>query len=378
VQVAGQLRASNNHFKIVLTTAIISCLLLGGTLGYVMSSFSNSGKIIGLEGQLANLQNQLSTTKEDIENLQKNVYLLNITTNQNSTVASQNITVAINYVQQQLSDLQTRLNSIQAQLSGANQNATAFQEQLTSVNNQLSTLEQQISRLQEAFNSTPATSVTYQNITYVTGENVSLSALFERVKESVVVVQGLVRQVDFFGRIYYSGVQGSGFVYNSSGRMLILTNNHVISGTINITVTFTSGEVYAAMLVGANPNNDFAVLSINGSRNSYKPLEIISSSTLKVGDPVVVVGTPYGLAGSMSNGIVSALNRTLTTSTQSTIGGVIQTTAPLNPGNSGGPLMNYQGQVVGIATAIAQESQGIGFAIPSDTMLEDLSQIVPI
>ncbi len=375
---AGQLRASNNHFKIVLTTAIISCLLLGGTLGYVMSSFSNSGKIIGLEGQLANLQNQLSTTKEDIENLQKNVYLLNITTNQNSTVASQNITVAINYVQQQLSDLQTRLNSIQAQLSGANQNATAFQEQLTSVNNQLSTLEQQISRLQEAFNSTPATSVTYQNITYVTGENVSLSALFERVKESVVVVQGLVRQVDFFGRIYYSGVQGSGFVYNSSGRMLILTNNHVISGTINITVTFTSGEVYAAMLVGANPNNDFAVLSINGSRNSYKPLEIISSSTLKVGDPVVVVGTPYGLAGSMSNGIVSALNRTLTTSTQSTIGGVIQTTAPLNPGNSGGPLMNYQGQVVGIATAIAQESQGIGFAIPSDTMLEDLSQIVPI
>jgi S1-C subfamily serine protease len=378
VQVAGQLRASNNHFKIVLTTAIISCLLLGGTLGYVMSSFSNSGKIIGLEGQLANLQNQLSTTKEDIENLQKNVYLLNITTNQNSTVASQNITVAINYVQQQLSDLQTRLNSIQAQLSGANQNATAFQEQLTSVNNQLSTLEQQISRLQEAFNSTPATSVTYQNITYVTGENVSLSALFERVKESVVVVQGLVRQVDFFGRIYYSGVQGSGFVYNSSGRMLILTNNHVISGTINITVTFTTGEVYAAMLVGANPNNDFAVLSINGSRNSYKPLEIISSSTLKVGDPVVVVGTPYGLAGSMSNGIVSALNRTLTTSTQSTIGGVIQTTAPLNPGNSGGPLMNYQGQVVGIATAIAQESQGIGFAIPSDTMLEDLSQIVPI
>jgi len=376
--VAGQLRASNNHFKIVLTTAIISCLLLGGTLGYVMSSFSNSGKIIGLEGQLANLQNQLSTTKEDIENLQKNVYLLNITTNQNSTVASQNITVAINYVQQQLSDLQTRLNSIQAQLSGANQNATAFQEQLTSVNNQLSTLEQQISRLQEAFNSTPATSVTYQNITYVTGENVSLSALFERVKESVVVVQGLVRQVDFFGRIYYSGVQGSGFVYNSNGRMLILTNNHVISGTINITVTFTTGEVYAAMLVGANPNNDFAVLSINGSRNSYNPLEIISSSTLKVGDPVVVVGTPYGLAGSMSNGIVSALNTTLPTSTQSTIVGVIQTTAPLNPGNSGGPLMNYQGQVVGIATAIAQESQGIGFAIPSDTMLEDLSQIVPI
>ncbi|MGD6810253.1 MAG: trypsin-like peptidase domain-containing protein [Candidatus Bathyarchaeia archaeon] len=373
---AGQSGASNNHFKVILTTAIISCLLLGGTLGHVVSSFSNSGKIIGLEGQLANLQNQLSTTKEDIENIQKNVHPLNIT-DQNSTVASQNITVAINYLQQQLSDLQTRLNSMQAQLSGANQNATAFQEQLTSMNNQLSTLQQQISRLQEALNSTPATSVTYQNITYVTGENVSLSALFERVKESVVVVQGLVRQVDFFGRTYYSGVQGSGFVYNCSGRMLVLTNNHVISGTINITVTFTTGEVYAAMLVGANPNNDFAVLSINESRNSYKPLEIISSSTLKVGDPVVVVGTPYGLAGSMSNGIVSALNRTLTTSTQSTIGGVIQTTAPLNPGNSGGPLMNYQGQVVGIATAIAQESQGIGFAIPSDTMLEDLSHIVP-
>ena len=90
---------------------------------------------------------------------------------------------------------------------------------------------------------------------------------------------------------------------------------------------------------------------------------------------MIVVGTPYGLEGSMSEGIVSALNRTLVAD-DSSIGNVIQTTAPLNPGNSGGPLLNYKGQVVGICTAIAQESQGIGFAIPSDTILENIQEIL--
>jgi serine protease Do len=90
---------------------------------------------------------------------------------------------------------------------------------------------------------------------------------------------------------------------------------------------------------------------------------------------VIVVGTPYGLEGSMSEGIISALNRTLTTDDYS-IGKLIQTTAPLNPGNSGGPLLSYKGQVVGIVTAIVQESQGIGFAIPSDTILENIQEII--
>ncbi len=190
----AQLSDSHNHFRDIITTAIISCLLLGSIIGYAIGSYVNSEKITSLDGQLSNLQNQLSSIKINAENYRKDLQDLNNTTQQDLTVASENITVAINYLQQQLSDLQTRLNSMQAQLSGANRNVTAFQEQLTSMNNQLSTLQQQISRLQEALNSTPATSATYQNITYVTGENVSLSALFERVKESVVVVQGLCAQ----------------------------------------------------------------------------------------------------------------------------------------------------------------------------------------
>ena len=101
----------------------------------------------------------------------------------------------------------------------------------------------------------------------------------------------------------------------------------------------------------------------------------VDEGVLRVGDPVIVVGTPYGLAGSMSEGIVSALNRTLVTDEYS-ITNVIQTTAPINPGNSGGPLLNYQGQVVGIVTAIIQDSQGIGFAIPSDTILEGIEGII--
>ena len=117
------------------------------------------------------------------------------------------------------------------------------------------------------------------------------------------------------------------------------------------------------------------MLSTDAPQNEYSPLEIVSSSTLSVGDPVIVVGTPYGLAGSMSNGIVSALNRTLIASDYS-ITNIIQTTAPINPGNSGGPLLNYQGQVVGIVTAMIEDSQGIGFAIPSDAILEGIENII--
>ncbi len=248
---------------------------------------------------------------------------------------------------------------------------TKLQDQVSNLQNQVQLLRENLSKLQ----SSNTTNVTYQNVTYV-GENISLNQLFEQVKTSVVVVQGLIRQVNFFRQVYYSQIQGSGFLYNNSGRMVILTNNHVVSGAINITVTFTNGVTFEANILGSNANTDFAVLSPTTSIIGIKPLEIISSSTVKVGDPVIVVGTPYGLAGSMSNGIVSALNRTLSTSTSTEISNVIQTTAPLNPGNSGGPVMNYQGQVVGIATAIAEESQGIGFAIPSDTILSELQRML--
>ena len=238
-----------------------------------------------------------------------------------------------------------------------------FSTKINDLENQLSTLNQQIETLQ--------ISVMYSG----SGGNTSLPQLFNQVRQSVVVIEGLQTNYDFFGRPYYTQVQGSGFIYNYEGQMIILTNYHVIADTTSINITFTNGQEYSASILGSNQNTDLALLSTNAPSNEFTPLEIISSSTLSVGDFVIVVGTPYGLAGSMSNGIVSALNRTLTTEDYS-IGNVIQTTAPLNPGNSGGPLLNYNGQVVGIVTAIVQESQGIGFAIPSDSIIENIKEII--
>jgi len=243
---------------------------------------------------------------------------------------------------------------------------------INDLENQLSTLQDQISNLQSTQN------ITYQNITYVLGENVSLSQLYEQVKESVVVIRGIIVQYDIFGRPYYTQVQGSGFFYNFTGQMVIITNYHVVHNAVNITLTFINGNGYAATVLGSDPYADLAVLSTDAPQSEYKPLEIVSSSTLKVGDPVIAVGNPYGLAGSMITGIASALGRTITEELTGgyPIANVIQTTAPLNPGNSGGPLLNYQGQVVGITTAIVSDSQGLGFAIPSNTIVREIESLV--
>jgi S1-C subfamily serine protease len=238
-----------------------------------------------------------------------------------------------------------------------------FSAKINDLENQLSTLNQQIETLQISV------------MTSNSGGNTSLPQLFNQVRQSVVVIEGLQTNYDIFRRPYYTIVQGSGFIYNYEGQMIILTNYHVIADTTSINITFTNGQEYSASILGSNPNTDLALLSTNAPSNEFTPLDVISSSTLAVGDSVIVVGTPYGLAGSMSNGIVSALNRTLTTAEYS-IGNVIQTTAPLNPGNSGGPLLNYNGQVVGMVTAIVQESQGIGFAIPSDAIIENIKEIL--
>jgi S1-C subfamily serine protease len=242
----------------------------------------------------------------------------------------------------------------------------------SNLQNQLSTLQKQISNLQSTQN------ITYQNITYVLGENASLSQLYQQIKESIVVIQGINVQYDIFHRAYYTQVQGSGFVYNFTGEMILITNYHVVQGAINITVTFINGNGYAATILGSDPYADFAVLSTDAPPSEYKPLEIATSSTLKVGDPVIAVGTPYGLEGSMTTGIVSALGRTITEEMTGSypIADVIQTSALINPGNSGGPLLNYLGQVVGITTAIVSDSQGLGFAIPSSTILREIESLV--
>jgi S1-C subfamily serine protease len=131
-------------------------------------------------------------------------------------------------------------------------------------------------------------------------------------------------------------------------------------------------------VLGSDPYSDLAALSTDAPQNELVPLTIVSSSTLQVGDPVIAIGSPYGLQGSMTTGIISALNRTITEDTTNgySIADIIQTSTPINPGNSGGPLLNYEGQVVGITTAIVSNSEGLGFAIPSDTILREIADLV--
>jgi len=249
---------------------------------------------------------------------------------------------------------------------------STISERIEDLQDQLSILEEEISNLH------PTQNVTYQNVTYILTENASFSHLYEQVRESVVVIRGIIVQYDFFGHPYYTQVQGSGFVYNFTGQMVIITNYHVVNDALNITVTFINGNGYTATVLGSDPYADLAVVSTNAPQNEFKPLEIANSSTLKVGDPVIAVGNPYGLAGSMSTGIASALGRTITEEMTGgyPIANVIQTTAPLNPGNSGGPLLNHKGQVVGINTAIVEDSQGVGFAIPSNTILREIEYLI--
>ena len=247
------------------------------------------------------------------------------------------------------------------------------------VSGTISELQSQLSKLQERIsNQQTAQNVTNQNNTYILGENVSLSQLYEKIKGSVVVIRGILIQYDMFHRPYYTQVQGSGFVYDYTGEMVVITNYHVVQDVVNTTVTFINGNGYAATILGSDPYADLAVLSTDAPQNEYKPLQITSSSTLEVGDPVIAVGNPYGLAGSMTTGIVSALGRTITEEMTSgyPIANVIQTSTPINPGNSGGPLLDYQGQVVGITTAIVSDSQGLGFAIPSSTVLREIASLV--
>lgn len=238
-------------------------------------------------------------------------------------------------------------------------------QQITSLNQEVSNLQNQISRLQGSSN------VPWQNVT-VYYNDTSLSQIYEKIKESVVLVRG---------KTITGMVQGSGFVYNFSGIMVIITNYHVIHGTIegSLSVTFYNGNGYPADINGTDPYADLAILTVDAPECEFKPLEIVSSSTLKVGDPVIAIGNPYGLVGSMTTGVVSALGRTITE--EEYVGGfaianIIQTSAPINPGNSGGPLLNYDGKVVGITTAIVSDSQGLGFVVPSNTILKEIYSLI--
>ncbi|MEM3377848.1 MAG: trypsin-like peptidase domain-containing protein [Candidatus Bathyarchaeia archaeon] len=211
--------------------------------------------------------------------------------------------------------------------------------------------------------------ITYQNITIYQNET-ELANIYESVRDSVVLIQGATSGGE---------AQGSGFVYSYSGRNVVITNYHVVHGATSLSVTFSNGNGYPARVLGSDPYADLAVLSVDAPESEFKPIEIVSSSTLRVGDPVIAIGNPYGLVGSLTTGVVSAVGRTITEEEYAggfAIANIIQTSAPINPGNSGGPLLNAAGKVVGVTTAILSDSQGLGFAVPSNTILREISALV--
>lgn len=219
--------------------------------------------------------------------------------------------------------------------------------------------------------------------TYVIQSNVSLSNLYQQVKSAVIVVQDIVPNYGLFGNLMgYTLQQGSGFVTKVDDQMVVVTNYHVVDNAINETVTFADGASFPATVLGADPGADLAVLSVSSIPSDVTPLTLVSSVSLQVGDPVVAVGSPYGLAGTLTTGVISALGRTIIEDSSSsrgsgeTIPDMIQTSTAINSGNSGGPLINYAGEVVGITTAAVSNSEGLGFAIPSATVMRELSSLV--
>jgi S1-C subfamily serine protease len=202
--------------------------------------------------------------------------------------------------------------------------------------------------------------------------------LYETSSQGVVIVQGVQTTVAPYGSNVFP-ILGSGFVINQDGANYVISNFHVVDGTSNLTVTFYDGNAYAAKVVGDDPYSDLAVLSVSGAGGSeFHPLSLASSGSLVVGEPILAIGNPYGLASSVTVGIISQRGRTIQESAAGnfSIGDMIQFSAPINPGNSGGPLLNREGKVIGVTTAVVTDSQGVGFAIPSDTVSRELPYLI--
>ena len=174
-----------------------------------------------------------------------------------------------------------------------------------------------------------------------------------------------------------SQAQGSGFVYDADGH--ILTNQHVVDGAQSVSVQFWNGKSYTAHVVGTDASTDLAVLKVDAPSSVLFPLTLGDSSKVAVGDNVVAIGSPFGLQETVTSGIVSALHREMTSPNNFAIDDSIQTDAAINHGNSGGPLLNAQGKVIGVTSQIESDSggsDGVGFAVPSNTIRSIASQLI--
>jgi S1-C subfamily serine protease len=209
------------------------------------------------------------------------------------------------------------------------------------------------------------------------GRGMTVNEIYERAASGVVQITATSGNVG--GVAPTQGAQGSGFVIDKAGH--IVTNYHVVQGSTAIQVSFSNRDTVEAQLVGTDPSTDVAVLEVDTTPSALTPLPFGDSDKVQVGDAVVAIGNPFGLERTATSGIVSALQRLITAPNRFTIDHVIQTDAPINHGNSGGPLLNSRGQVIGVNTQIetggvASGNVGIGFAVPSNTVKDVVAQIV--
>ena len=192
-----------------------------------------------------------------------------------------------------------------------------------------------------------------------------LASLYERVNPSVV-------------NITTESGTGSGFVYDQQGH--IVTNNHVVSGADEIWVTFSDSTMVEAAVVGTDPGSDLAVLKVDVDASHLSPVALGDYEALRVGQMAIAIGNPFGLAGTMTVGIVSALGRVLQAGTGNfSIVDLVQTDAPINPGNSGGPLLDSDGRVIGVNTLIFSStgtSSGVGLAVPVSAVKRVVPQLI--
>ena len=203
--------------------------------------------------------------------------------------------------------------------------------------------------------------------------------VFEKVSPSVAYITNKRLQRDFFSFNVFEVPQGtgSGFLWDDKGH--IVTNFHVIYKAHEVEVKMQNGKSYDAVLVGADPDHDLAVLRINALNLNVPPAMIGSSKDLRVGQKVLAIGNPFGLDSSLTTGIISALGRTIQSMTERYIHDVIQTDAAINPGNSGGPLLDSFGRLIGVNTAIISPSgaySGVGFAVPVDTVNRIVTKLI--
>jgi putative serine protease PepD len=208
------------------------------------------------------------------------------------------------------------------------------------------------------------------NAAAVAGGAMSVAEIYQDSVDGVVEITATVRTSSPYGPGQPTSAQGTGFEIDRLGD--IVTNAHVISGADRITVKTHDGTRYAATVVGSDAGTDVAVIHIDAPAGSLDPLTLADSSHVSVGDGVVAIGDPFGLADTVTSGIVSAVGRTITSPNGRPITGAIQTDAAINHGNSGGPLLATSGAVIGITSQISSDAGGgnvgIGFAVPSNTV----------